>query len=103
MVGSNRMCRTDASALLRPDEARGEGTLLSASLGSHTLMLDTTTKTAGTGPRLHELTGREAARSVHVQPDGKFFILDGHPFRVRGATYGTFTPRADGELFPDVA
>lgn len=33
--------------------------------------------------------------------DGKFLSLGGRPFRVRGATYGSFRPRLDGELFPE--
>jgi O-antigen biosynthesis protein len=41
-----------------------------------------------------------AVRTGRVLADGKFLSLDGRPFRVRGLTYGTFPPRADGELFP---
>jgi len=35
--------------------------------------------------------------------DGKHLSLAGHPFRVRGVTYGSFLPRLDGELFPERA
>jgi len=50
-----------------------------------------------------------ASRALPAQPsklarvavDGKFLSLDGQPFRVRGATYGSFRPREDGELFPE--
>jgi O-antigen biosynthesis protein len=38
-----------------------------------------------------------------VSVDGKHLLLDGRPFRVRGATYGTFAARADGALFPPSA
>jgi GT2 family glycosyltransferase len=38
-----------------------------------------------------------------VRRDGKFLALDGRPFRIRGATYGTFLPRGDGRLFPATA
>jgi glycosyltransferase involved in cell wall biosynthesis len=36
-----------------------------------------------------------------VVSDGAFFDVGGHPFPVRGVTYGTFAARADGELFPE--
>ncbi len=47
----------------------------------------------------------QAPRSTpgRVSRDGKFLALDGRPFRIRGATYGTFLPRGDGELFPAAA
>jgi len=35
-----------------------------------------------------------------VAVDGKHLVVAGRPFRVRGATYGTFAARADGALFP---
>ena len=35
--------------------------------------------------------------------DGKFLAVDGRPFRIRGATYGSFARRSDGELFPEPA
>ena len=38
-----------------------------------------------------------------VSVDGKYLSLDGRPFHVRGVTYGSFAPRADGELFPERA
>ena len=37
-----------------------------------------------------------------VQPDGNHLIRGGVPFRVRGATYGSFVPRVDGELYPEL-
>jgi hypothetical protein len=33
--------------------------------------------------------------------DGKFLRLAGKTFRIRGATYGSFERRGDGELFPE--
>jgi GT2 family glycosyltransferase len=36
-----------------------------------------------------------------VRTDGKFLTLDGQSFRVRGATYGSFLRRDDGESFPE--
>ena len=39
-------------------------------------------------------------RAGRVAALGKHLRLDGAPFRVRGATYGTFEPRADGARFP---
>jgi glycosyltransferase involved in cell wall biosynthesis len=36
-----------------------------------------------------------------VTVDGKFLSLDGKRFTVRGVTYGSFAPRADGALYPD--
>ena len=36
-----------------------------------------------------------------IATDGKHLALDGRPFRLRGATYGTFAPRADGALYPE--
>ena len=36
-----------------------------------------------------------------VVVDGKHLSLAGAPYRVRGATYGSFVPRADGQLFPE--
>jgi GT2 family glycosyltransferase len=38
---------------------------------------------------------------ARVEADGKFFRLDGRPFRIRGATYGSFAPRGDGAPFPE--
>ena len=38
---------------------------------------------------------------ARVRADGKHLSLKGSPFRVRGATYGSFVPRTDGELFPE--
>jgi GT2 family glycosyltransferase len=36
-----------------------------------------------------------------VRVDGKFLSLGGQRFNLRGVTYGTFRPRADGARFPD--
>jgi glycosyltransferase involved in cell wall biosynthesis len=36
-----------------------------------------------------------------VRADGRFLVLDGEPFRVTGVTYGTFSPRLDGALYPE--
>lgn len=45
--------------------------------------------------------GPRAGRvSERVRADGKHLSCAGLPFRVKGATYGSFTPRADGQLFP---
>ena len=35
-----------------------------------------------------------------VRTDGKFFTVGGARFPFRGVTYGTFSPRDDGALFP---
>jgi GT2 family glycosyltransferase len=48
-----------------------------------------------------EAPSRAAAPAGRVTTDGRFLVLDGEPFRVRGATYGSFAPRADGEPFPE--
>jgi len=50
-----------------------------------------------------ELGGKpEAPDPVRVVADGKFLSVDRRPFRIRGATYGTFAPRLlDGEPFPE--
>lgn len=47
-----------------------------------------------TGPNL-------AIARERVRLDGKHLIAGGLPFRVRGVTYGSFTPRLDGEPYPD--
>lgn len=56
---------------------------------------------------LSELTSNRTeptrGRGGRVTVDGKFLSLAGRPFRVRGATYGSFRPRRDGELFPEPA
>ncbi len=39
--------------------------------------------------------------SGRVVADGKHLALDGTPFRVRGATYGSFVARLDGEPYPE--
>ena len=38
---------------------------------------------------------------MQVELDGKFLSANGQPFRIRGATYGSFAPRSDGEPFPE--
>lgn len=38
---------------------------------------------------------------ARVAIDGKHLLLQGRPFRIRGTTYGSFTPRLDGEPFPE--
>src|SRR5579859_2149910 len=43
--------------------------------------------------------GNEVGKRVHV--DGKVLSLEGRRYTVRGVTYGTFAPRADGALFPE--
>ncbi len=45
--------------------------------------------------------GRSVGARGRVRVDGKFLALDGERFTVRGVTYGTFAPRADGALYPD--
>jgi hypothetical protein len=45
----------------------------------------------------------EPAIGERVAVEGKFLRLGDRPFRVRGATYGTFQKRADGERFPEPA
>src|SRR4051812_38185405 len=63
-----------------------------------------------TGHRMHtsDLVGHyaaprtaEQAALARVRADGKFLALGGRPFRVRGATYGSFRSRADGALYPE--
>lgn len=39
--------------------------------------------------------------TARVVADGKHLAVDGAPFRVRGATYGSFVARLDGELYPE--
>jgi GT2 family glycosyltransferase len=66
-------------------------------------MLELTGRRQRTGVRPDHWT--DAAESLperaRVTADGKFFALDGRPFRLRGVTYGTFAPRRDRELFPE--
>src|SRR5262245_9154067 len=58
---------------------------------------------------LHSVVGvaeravRPRAVASRVGVDGRFLVLDGRPFRVRGVTYGSFLPRDDGEPFPEAA
>jgi glycosyltransferase involved in cell wall biosynthesis len=51
-------------------------------------------------PKGRAQPARDPRRPRRVRRDGKFLTLDGRPFRIRGATYGTFVPRDDGELMP---
>src|SRR5688572_15536904 len=44
-------------------------------------------------PSFSEAEGR-------VRPRGKFFHLDGERFLIKGVTYGTFGPDAEGYQFP---
>jgi O-antigen biosynthesis protein len=47
-------------------------------------------------------TARGSGRSdLRVRTDGVFLDEGGRPFRVRGATYGSFLARSDGEPFPE--
>lgn len=41
--------------------------------------------------------------SERVRADGRHLSAAGLPFRVKGVTYGSFTPRSDGQLFPEPA
>jgi O-antigen biosynthesis protein len=41
-------------------------------------------------------------RTGRVRLDGKFFAIGSQRFDMRGVTYGTFAPRADGALFPEL-
>lgn len=43
----------------------------------------------------------QATADLRIRLDGKHLSLDGRPFKVRGATYGSFRSRTDGELFPE--
>jgi glycosyltransferase involved in cell wall biosynthesis len=46
-------------------------------------------------------TARRVPRiSVRVAADGKYLLAGESVFRVRGVTYGSFRPRADGEHYP---
>jgi glycosyltransferase involved in cell wall biosynthesis len=42
-----------------------------------------------------------AGCKARVATDGKHLVLQGRPFQMRGVTYGSFTPRLDGEPFPE--
>jgi GT2 family glycosyltransferase len=53
-----------------------------------------------TWPPRHEL-GEEAPPAGRASVRGKFLFVGGSKFYVRGTTYGTFRPGADGHLFPD--
>ena len=44
---------------------------------------------------------RVARMTERITVDGKHFALNGAPFHVRGVTYGSFLPRADGTAFPE--
>ena len=49
----------------------------------------------------NHLPPRTGELSERVRADGKHLSVAGLPFRVRGATYGSFVARADGQLFPE--
>ena len=40
-------------------------------------------------------------RRPRVVVDGKHLSVGGHPFRIRGVTYGSFATRPDGQAFPN--
>src|SRR5919112_608627 len=44
---------------------------------------------------------RADVSAERVLTDGRHLSLGGRPYRIRGATYGTFRPRPDGQLFPE--
>src|SRR3954451_20276677 len=44
--------------------------------------------------------GPGSQRVGRVLVDGRHLRCDGMPYRVRGVSYGSFTPRPDGALFP---
>jgi O-antigen biosynthesis protein len=43
---------------------------------------------------------RSTARATRVEARGKFFFVNGEKLYLRGVTYGTFRPQADGTMFP---
>jgi GT2 family glycosyltransferase len=43
---------------------------------------------------------RSSARGTRVEARGKFFFANGEKLYLRGVTYGTFRPAADGSMFP---
>ncbi|MFN2467142.1 MAG: glycosyltransferase [Gaiellaceae bacterium] len=51
--------------------------------------------------KLIERERRVPEPATRIVPDGKFLLEGGAVFRVRGATYGSFRPRGDGEPFPE--
>jgi O-antigen biosynthesis protein len=55
---------------------------------------------AGTERARATLRSRTHGTDARVQVDGRQFTLAGERFRFAGATYGTFVPRSDGELYP---
>ena len=44
--------------------------------------------------------GRSIARAARVEVRGKFLFANGEKLYLRGVTYGTFRPQADGTMFP---
>lgn len=59
--------------------------------------IPSTASTASDGGRPTEPAASEAPRP---RVDGKFLSVDGRRFWVKGVTYGTFAPDADGHQFP---
>src|ERR1043166_6188230 len=53
-----------------------------------------------TMPRPAPQPQRLGVGTARVAVDGVHLSCDGRPFRVRGVTYGSFLPRADGAPFP---
>jgi GT2 family glycosyltransferase len=48
-------------------------------------------------------SARNGDLSGRPRVDGKFLCVDGHRFLIKGATYGTFAPDANGQQFPSPA
>ncbi|TMF11544.1 MAG: glycosyl transferase, partial [Chloroflexi bacterium] len=44
--------------------------------------------------------GRSIARAARVEVRGKFLFANGEKLYLRGVTYGTFRPQANGTMFP---
>src|SRR5437867_5703595 len=51
-------------------------------------------------PRPSPQSQRRGIGPARVAVDGMHLSCAGRPFRVRGVTYGSFLPRADGAPFP---
>jgi hypothetical protein len=49
------------------------------------------------------VAGISPAASSTLAVDGKFFFRHGERFLLKGVTYGTFAPDAEGRQFPPVA
>jgi len=48
-----------------------------------------------------KIPAAKPAPIIPVGPAGKFLIRGGQPFFIRGVTYGTFAPDANGDQYPD--